>query len=486
MTTKRIVVVGAGIGGLTAAALLARDHDVTVVERQATPGGKARAVNVGGVPVDGGPTVLTMRWVFDELFAACGGSLDAVISLTTAHILARHAWDDARLDLFADETASLDAVAAFAGTREAAGFRNFMAEARSVLATLTGPYLRSPATSPLGLTRRVGIGGLGGLAGIHPFATLWARLSRHFADPRLRQLFGRYATYSGSSPFEAPATLMLIAAVEAEGVWMAEGGISALARALAALGEGCGAKFHYGSEVSGVDAGGVTLASGERLAADAVVVNADPQALALGLFGDAARRAVAALHPRERSLSALVWTIDGGAAGFPLVRHNVFFSEDSPAEFADLAAGQLPRDPTVYVCAQDRGDRDETPPGAAERFQLIVNAPALGDAVAGSDIDRCTTATFARLERSGLSLNPRASVLTTPAEFAGLFPGSAGALYGRATHGTTAAFKRPGARTKLRWLYLAGGATHPGAGVPMAALSGMRAAEAVLADLKAR
>ena len=459
---------------------------MTVLERQATPGGKARSVDVGGVGVDGGPTVLTMRWVFDELFAACGGDLGAAIGLTPAHILARHAWDGARLDLFADEAASADAITALAGSREAAGFRAFMVEAKAVLATLTAPFLRGGATSPLGLTWRLGPAGLGGLAGIHPFATLWARLSRHFADPRLRQLFGRYATYSGSSPFEAPATLMLIAAVEAEGVWMAEGGISALACALAALGEGCGATFRYASEAEVVDAGGVTLVSGERLAADAVVVNADPQALALGLLGDAARRPVPAMRPRDRSLSALVWTIDGAASGFPLVRHNVFFSGDSPAEFADLAAGRLPRDPTVYVCAQDRSDRDETPPGPAERFQLIVNAPALGDAVPGSEIDRCTTATFARLERSGLSLSPRASVLTTPAEFAQLFPGSAGALYGRATHGTTAAFKRPGARTRLPWLYLAGGATHPGAGVPMAALSGMRAAEAVSADLKRR
>ena len=118
-----------------------------------------------------------------------------------------------------------------------------------------------------------------------------------------------------------------------------------------------------------------------------------------------------------------------------------------------------------------------------ERLQLIVNAPALRDGAAGEEgFNACTTATFERLRRCGLDLTVRASMLTTPADFATAFPGSAGARYGAATHGATSAFKRPGARTKLPWLYLAGGATHPGAGVPMAALSGIQAAQAIVRD----
>jgi len=481
---KRIVVVGAGIGGLGAAALLAaRGGDVTVVERQAAPGGKLRQVDTGGVAVDGGPTVFTMRWVFDAIFDACGASLDSAVTLTAAHVLARHAWGADRLDLFADDAASADAIGTFAGARDAAGFRAFMAEARAILATLTVPFLQGTATSPLGLTARIGPRGLPGLAGIHPFARLWDRTAKHFADPRLRQLFGRYATYSGSSPFDAPATLMLIAAVEADGVWLVEGGMSALARALAALATRHGARLRYDAEVTGLDRGGATLASGERIAADRVVFNGDPQALATGLLGPALRRVVPPLRPRDRSLSALVWTIDAETSGFPLVRHNVFFGGNYAREFADLAAGRLPHDPSVYLCAQDRPAADATPPAGPERLQLIVNAPAVGDGSGGRDgLDSCAAATFERLRACGLTLTPRASVLTTPEDFAQLFPASAGALYGRATHGPFAAFRRPGATTKLPWLFLAGGATHPGAGVPMAALSGIRAAEAVLAD----
>ncbi len=484
MGKRRIVVVGAGIGGLTAAALLAaRGHAVTVCERAATPGGKVRQLDTGGVRVDAGPTVFTMRWVFDEVFAACGGSLDAAVALTKADILARHAWGPgARLDLFADLDASADAVAAFAGAREAAGFRACMAEGARILRTLERPFLRASRTTPLGLTARIGLARLPSLFGIHPYATLAGRLAVHFRDARLRQLFGRYATYAGSSPYAAPATLLLIAAVEADGVWLVEGGMIALARALERLGRANGAGYRYGTEVAQIDAQGVTLASGERVEAQAVIVNADPQAVASGLFGGGVTRAVPPLAPTDRTLSALVWTLAAHAADFPLVRHNVFFSDDYPREFADLAAGRLPAAPSVYVCAQDREARDAaTPPTGPERLQLIVNAPPVRDgaALTAGEIDGCAAAAFEAMRRGGLNLDVRAATLTTPADFAALFPASGGALYGRATHGATAAFQRPGARTKLPFLYLAGGATHPGAGVPMAALSGIRAAEAV-------
>lgn len=476
----RVVVVGAGMGGLTAAALLAaRGFAVTVVDGGAAPGGKIRSLDVGGVGVEAGPTVFTMRWVFDEVFEACGGALDDAVTLSPAHILARHAWGpDQRLDLFADDAASTNAIGVFAGAAEARGFTAFMAEARAILRTLDAPFLRAPATTPVGLTLRIGVRGLPGLIGIHPFATLWGRLAHYFADPRLRQLFGRYATYSGSSPFEAPATLMLIAAVEAGGVWLVDGGMTALARAVEGLGQANGATYRYGATVTGVSGQDVTLASGETIAADAVVWGGDPQGLRGLLPG-----AVKPLKPADTSLSALVWTLDATAQGFPLVRHNVFFSGDYAREFAELKAGRAPSDPSVYVCAQDRDAGDGPATHRPERLQLIVNAPALRDGGSGEDgFDACTTATFERLRACGLSLDTRASVLTTPADFAAAFPGSAGAIYGAATHGPTSAFKRPGARTKLPWLYLAGGATHPGAGVPMAALSGIQAATALTRD----
>ena len=222
----------------------------------------------------------------------------------------------------------------------------------------------------------------------------------------------------------------------------------------------------------------VVLASGERIDAAAVVVNADPQALAAGCFGAAARRAVPALPARDRSLSALTLTMAADTSGFDLDHHTIFFSGDYPAEFADLAAGHLPRDPSVYVCASDRAAGATLQ--APERLHMIVNAPAVGERLSEGEIERCTAATFARLTRAGLTVTPVESVRTTPADFAAMFPATGGALYGRASHGWQASFQRPGATTRVPGLFLAGGATHPGAGVPMAALSGRLAADAVI------
>ena len=218
---------------------------------------------------------------------------------------------------------------------------------------------------------------------IKPFSSMWSALSQYFHDPRLRQLFGRYATYCGSSPFKAPATLMLVAHVEREGVWSIEGGMHSLARALADSAISLGASIRYGQDVREIltargRASGVRLASGERIAADAVIVNADVGAIANGLFGIPASRAAASIPPRARSLSAMTWSAVAKTSGFPLSRHNVFFSRDYAAEFNDIfSRDTLPHEPTVYVCAQDRDSG--TAIADTERLLILVNAPANGD-----------------------------------------------------------------------------------------------------------
>ncbi|MFN4239952.1 MAG: 1-hydroxycarotenoid 3,4-desaturase CrtD [Erythrobacter cryptus] len=495
--TRRVAVIGAGIGGLVSAALLAaRGAEVTVLEKEAWVGGKARRVSVDGAEIDGGPTVFTLREVFDEVFAACGARLEDDVGVTPAEVIARHAWDDRTvLDLFADPRRSEAAIGDFAGAAAARGYRAFCAEAARIYAVLEEPFLRGDkAGTPLPMMWRIGPARLGEMLAMRPFTRMWDALGGHFADPRLRQLFGRYATYCGSSPFAAPATLMLIAHVEARGVWVIAGGIHALARALAELAARQGAAVRTGAAVaevlvSGGRASGVRLASGEEIAADIVICNADPAALATGRFGAAAARAVAPLPPRARSLSALVWYAHARTDGFALNHHNVFFSRDYAREFAEIAAGAPPSDPTVYVCAIDRPPTltgGAPPPGTRERLQIIVNAPADGDthSYSAEERARCTKAMMARLERCGLTLEqPLPHQLMTPQEWERLFPATGGALYGRASHGWAASFQRQGPRTRLPGLFCTGGATHPAAGVPMAALSGQLAARLIAKDL---
>ncbi|MBR1088433.1 phytoene desaturase [Bradyrhizobium manausense] len=494
MPRDRVVVVGSGVAGLVSAfALAARGLDVTVLERAAAPGGKMRQIAIGSSRIDSGPTVFTMRWVFDELFAAAGRNFTDHVRLRPLEVLARHAWDEhARLDLFSDHERTVDAIATFAGAQEADGYRAFCRDTRGIYEILEKPFLRASQPSMGGLIGADGLRGLMRLPQIKPFSSMWSALGRYFADLRLRQLFGRYATYCGSSPYLAPATLMLVAHVEREGVWSIDGGMQALAKTLAECAGSFGAAIRYGEDVSevlisGGRASGVRLASGERIAADAVIVNADVGAVADGAFGTPVRRAAAAIPLRARSLSAMTWSVVAKPDGFPLHRHNVFFSGDYAAEFDDIfARDRLPREPTVYVCAQDRDDNDIAPNGP-ERFLVLVNAPANGDrhVYDATEVAQCAQRTFDMLERRGLRIQPQADAtqVTTPADFNRMFPATGGALYGRSSHGWTASFQRPGARTRIPGLYLAGGSTHPGPGVPMAALSGRSAAASLLADL---
>jgi phytoene dehydrogenase-like protein len=201
--THTVIVVGAGAGGLASAiSAAAAGFDVTVVERSNTPGGKMRQLSAGGRPVDAGPTVLTMRWVFEQLFALAGADLGARIGLKQARLLARHGWrDGARLDLFADIEDSARAIADFSDRENAEGYRRFAADSAAMFSTLKPSYINAQRPGPLALVKRIGLFNLGDQLALKPLSSMWSALGSYFSDPRLQQLFGRYATYCGSSPF---------------------------------------------------------------------------------------------------------------------------------------------------------------------------------------------------------------------------------------------------------------------------------------------
>lgn len=484
-----VIVIGAGMGGLAAAIDLARSGArVTLLEAAASPGGKVRTLDVAGRAIDSGPTVFTMRWVFESLFADAGVQLSEQLSLSELDVLARHGWlDGSRLDLFSNVEQSADAIEAFAGSREAVAYRAFAKRSEQIFQTLDHTFMRREKPGMIGLGTSLGVRGLPRLAATRPFTTLWKELGRQFRDPRLRQLFGRYATYCGSSPLQAPATLMLIAHAERAGVWALDDGMQRLPEAMADLAATLGVELCFATAATEIEMqhGRVSAVQGDdgvRRPADAVVFNGDVAALSQGLLGPSSTAALPSREQEPRSLSAVTWSLVGRLQGFPLHHHTVLFGTHYEDEFrAIFERGELTAEPTLYLCAQDR-DRQRDP-GEEERLFVLVNAPPglrREEALAAVE-----TKVFALLERHGLQVSGVAGRCerTSPEDYARRFPGSGGAIYGWPTHGAMGSFQRSGSRGSIGGLYFAGGTVHPGPGIPMAALSGRIAARAVARDL---
>ena len=502
MTSKaaHVVVIGAGIGGLSAAlAMCCHGATVTVVEQSNVTGGKMHQTTVDGVPIDSGPTVLTMRGVFDQLFSRAGMELEEHVALIKANHIARHFWHgDQSLDLYTCIDQTSEAISQFSSPKEAQNYRAFAAKAEALFHALDLNFMRAqrPGTMQLGINATASE--LVTILRSPPFTSLWRALSRSFNDPRLQQLFARYSTYCGSSPFKAPATLMLIAHAERAGLWICRDGMQSLAHALEAAILAKGGEIRLSTGISQITCSnkavsGVVTANGEVIKTDAVIYNGDPAALGNGLLSEAVRRATP--KQSEASLSAYTLCTNTKVTHPALAYHNVFFGNHYKKEFdAIFNKGELAQDPTIYVCAQDRlnaasftynnsHEQHSSDHSNTERLFCLMNAAA--QTVTNNEIQHATDTLKQTLCNHGLELPDTASsqVIATPNSFSDRFPGSKGALYGQPTHGWMGSFKRPGSRSKVAGLYLAGGGVHPGAGLPMVSLSGQLAADQLAADL---
>jgi 1-hydroxycarotenoid 3,4-desaturase len=457
--SDKVVVIGAGMGGLAAAIrLAAAGCDVTVVEQADAPGGKMRTMPSDAGPVDAGPTVLTMLDVFDDLFAAAGTTVAAHLDLIPQPVIARHWWPNgAKLDLHPDRNESAAAVRAFGGPEAEGDFRRFCGLSEFLYDAFDGPMMRAERPHLGGIVRGVALRPRIWPA-LVPGVTLQRLLAKSFRDPRLAQLFGRYATYVGGSPDLSPAVLALIWHAEERGVWAVRGGMQRLAQAMADIATAQGVTFRHGTRaerilIQGDRVSGIRLEDGSVLPCTHTVFNGDPAALYQGFLGPETRHAVPAAAITQRSHSAWVWSFAARASGLPLAMHNVLFSGNPADEFAPLNAGKEQTDPSIYICAQDRAGG--TAPDGPERFEIILNAPPTDRDRSAPDrheVDTCLTRTFATLERFGLTFDPLpgAASLTGPPQFRTLFPGSAGSIYGRSPHGLLAAFRRTTAASMSR------------------------------------
>jgi phytoene desaturase len=474
---SRVVVIGAGVGGLASAARLsALGHDVTVCEAAGRIGGKLGTFSLQGFSFDTGPSLVTMPDVFRELFATTGDPLESVLTLIPVEPVAHYRFaDGTELDSSADLTTFCDNLDAALGEGSGDDWRRFMQRAERIWDATHGPFLESPLSGMRSLLRQAYK--VGDLATIAPWKTLRSLGKQHLRDPRLRMFLDRYATYTGSDPRKAPAALAVIPYVEqAFGAWYVEGGLHRLGQAIAGRATERGARILIDTAVttistSGGKVDGVVLADGSRLPADIVVANADASAVYGELLEHKETTSIRARLARTTpSLSGFVILLGLRGRTEALAHHTVLFPEAYDAEFDAVFGGKLAADPTVYVSAPP--DPAVVPTGDEAWFVLVNaarNGPVDWDAEAASYADRV----IELLAQRGLDVRDRIVVreVRSPADLERMTRSPGGSIYGTSSNGPLAAFLRPANASPVRGLYLVGGSSHPGGGLPLVTLS---------------
>jgi phytoene desaturase len=478
-----VVVVGGGVGGLAAALRLrAAGHAVRVLERRTTLGGKLDVRVRDGFTFDTGPSLLTLPDVLDELFRVAGTRLAAEVDLTRLDPQIRYHWPDGtRFDVCDDPEATSNAIEAFSPGSGTA-HRRLMSHGERIWEVSERTFLAGPMSGPLDLVRRMR--SPRDLATIDSLRTLDAVARRTFSDPRLVQWAGRYATYSGSSPYRAPATLACIPALEAgHGVWYPAGGMGALRDALVRVADRTGIELAAACEVERIEVSGdrvraVVTTDGTRHRADVVVANVDAEHLYRDLLPDTG--ALARTRRAGRSLSGFVILAGVRGTTREQAHHTVWFPSDQAREFGQLVDdGVVADDPTIYACVPSVSDPTQAPPGHESWF-LLVNAPA------GAPVDSAAYQAHVLdlLAGYGTDLRDRLcfTETITPDDLADRYRSPGGAIYGTSSNGRRAAFLRPANRGPRRGLYLVGGSSHPGGGLPLVAISGRIVAELIRRD----
>jgi phytoene desaturase len=486
-------IVGGGIGGLSAAIRLAAvGRRVVVIEKNRAVGGKMGQIIQDGFRWDTGPSVITMRHVFEELFAAAGRRLDDYLTLEPVEPLTRYFYPDGTvLDVSGDASEMVNRIAEL-DQRDADGYRKYLAYAERIH-RITGPVFIYNEPPRLRDFARVPVQDW---LKADPFRTMQAAIEAHVRSPQLRQLLGRFATYVGGSPYEAPATLNVIAHVELNGgVWYPRGGIYQIAAAMTRLAEELGVDFSTGQAVKAIRvqngrAAGVTLTDGTQIDTHTVLSNLDVTTTYASLLPDLPEitRTLQRLRRFEPSCSGFILLLGVEGETLQLAHHNIFFSSDYRAEFNAIFKQQVPpQDPTIYLAITSKTDPDHAPDGC-ENWFILVNAPPVTEQVdwnayANSYRDHILD----RLESLGYGVRDRIRTerVITPVDLERMTGAHRGALYGASANSKWTAFRRPHNRcADILGLYFAGGTTHPGGGVPMVTLSGKVAAKMILKDIE--
>ncbi len=511
---SRVLVVGAGVGGMCAAVRLAKlGHQITVLERADAVGGKLGRFSRDGFAFDTGPHLLTLPAVLRDTFRKSGRPLERELEIVPVEPACHYRFaDGSEVDVpGVGVHRVVDAFGDAFGGAAADDWRRFAVRAKAMWAVSRGPFLENALTGAdlLRLSRRVG-----DLRTMAPWQTLRALGRSHLRDPRLRTYLDRYATYSGSDPRRAPAALATVPYVEQTfGCFYVPGGLYRIAEALQQRMRVRKVDLRLDTEVASlsVDGGRVTgavLADGQMLTADVVVADAD----AADVYGRlldprlpaarSARRRLAAATPSLAGF-VLLLALRGRTPG--LRHHTVLFPADYDDEFDSVfgtrsrAARPTP-DPAVYLSGPDdpatrpsadtEASADTDTDTDTEAVYVLVNAPRHGDPAADSSTvdwrapgvaDAYADRVLAVMAARGVDVRDRVlwREIRTPADLADRTAAPGGAIYGTSSNGARSAFLRAANASPVPGLFCVGGSAHPGGGLPLVGLSAKIVADAI-------
>ena len=485
---QKVVVIGAGFGGLSSAlALNAAGFDVTVYERHNAPGGKAAEVTVDGVGFDTGPSLLTMPEVLTRLEQVAHVDLWNRLELRTMSPAFEYIWPDGtRLDVHHALNDTLDSVRAAFSAEDADELDDFAEYARLIWETSAPHFVLGDAPSVRGLVTK-DLMTLMSVGKIDAQRSMHSAITRRISNPFLRDILMRYATYNGSDVRKAPATLNCIAHVElGEGGYGVVGGMHAVAEALYRAAVEAGVNFHFERTVSGVECRskritGIRLADGKLAEADAVVCNADVAHLFRRLLPGCETRAAAVRA--DASMSGYTFVVNAAPNG-DRRPHSVLFGTRYLSEFeAIFDRATVTAEPTIYACDQSKtharaGWADGDP------LFVMINTPPVDRMLNPPDWREVRDAACRRLADAGVCQpNPPVMWERTPTGLERQFPDSGGSIYGQSSNSVFAAFRRQSNKVPdFPGLYLASGGAHPGGGVPLCILSGLAAARQLVSD----
>lgn len=483
-------VIGAGIGGMSAAIRLASNgYKVTVFEKNLTAGGKAGSIEFDGFRFDTGPSLLTMKDVVKDLFDSSGEDINAYLDLRKLDNLCRYFYSDGTVlnaysdrDKYFDETVKKMNVA----KERMAAYSNYTKRIYDLTKDI---FLFDSYKGIKSFMNLKSLKTLLQIGKIDSFRTIHEANAGFFGDKRLVQLYDRYATYNGSNPYSAPATLNLISYVENElgGYYLADG-MYGLTKGLYKLAENKGVQFRFGEEVTGINREGSVVKSlctlKEDYTFDYYVSNLDSITTNIKLIDEPFNNK----NNELLSTSAMVfyWGIKG--VHTDLDTHNILFSGDYRKEFNELFEERIiPSDPTVYIYISSKFSKSDAPEGY-ENWFVMINTPADSGQdwnKEAKDIKKTILKKIEKMTGKNLENSITAERILNPKileEKTGSYKGS---IYGYSSNTKTAAFRRQPNRSKKYFnLYYCGGSAHPGGGIPLVMLSGKNVAEMIKADYR--